>query len=73
MKDQKAVTPNRRKYDEDFKQSTMKIIDNGQSVRSVAKSAALTKGSLIGGKNLPPTTALLISKKSRRYVPVFAK
>lgn len=46
MKDQKAVTINRRKYDEDFKRSALKMIDNGQSVRSVAQSLGVAEGLL---------------------------
>ena len=38
MKEQKTATPNRRKYDDDFKRSALKMIDNGQSVRSVAQA-----------------------------------
>jgi hypothetical protein len=34
MKQEKAATLNRRKYDEDFKRSALKMIDNGQSVCS---------------------------------------
>lgn len=33
-----GITGARRKYDEDFKRSAMKMIDNGQTVRSVAES-----------------------------------
>jgi transposase-like protein len=36
MKQEKAATIKRRKYDEDFKRSALKMIDNGQSVRSVS-------------------------------------
>jgi len=46
MKDQKAATINRRKYDEDFKRSALKMIDNGQSVRSVAQSLGVAEGLL---------------------------
>ena len=46
MKDQKAVTINRRKYDEDFKRSALKMIDNGQSVRSVAQALGVAEGLL---------------------------
>jgi hypothetical protein len=34
MKQEKAATIKRRKYDEDFKRSALKMIDNGQSVCS---------------------------------------
>ena len=46
MKDQKAVTIYRRKYDEDFKRSALKMIDNGQSVRSVVQSLGVAEGLL---------------------------
>ena len=46
MKDQKAVTLNRRKYDEDFKRSALTMIDNGQSVRSVAQALGVSEGLL---------------------------
>jgi transposase-like protein len=37
----------RRKYDEEFKRSALKMIDNGQPLRSVAKSLGV-------GENLLP-------------------
>jgi transposase len=46
MKDQKAATINRRNYDEDFKRSALKMIDNGQSVRSVAQALGVAEGLL---------------------------
>lgn len=46
MKEHKAATINRRKYDEDFKRSAMKMINNGQSVRSVAQSLGVAEGLL---------------------------
>jgi transposase len=46
MKDQKAATSYRRKYDEDFKPSALKMIDNGQSVRSVAQALGVGEGLL---------------------------
>ena len=47
MKDQKVVTTNRRKYyDEDFKRSALKMIANGQSVRSVAQALGVAQGLL---------------------------
>ena len=46
MKDQKAVTINRRNYDEDFKRSALNLIDNGQSVRSVAQALGVSEGLL---------------------------
>ena len=33
-----GISKGRRKYDEDFKRSALKMIDNGQTVRSVAES-----------------------------------
>ena len=46
MKEHKAATINRRKYDEDFKLSALKMIDNGQSVRSVAQALGVAEGLL---------------------------
>ena len=46
MKGQKAATINRRKYDEDFKRSALKMFDNGQSVRSVAQALGVAEGLL---------------------------
>jgi transposase len=46
MKQEKAVTLNRRKYDEDFKRSALKMIDNGQSVRSVSQSLGVSENQL---------------------------
>ena len=46
MKDQKAVALNRRKYDEDFKRGALKMIHNGQSVRSVAQALGVSEGLL---------------------------
>lgn len=46
MKDQKNVTPNRRKYDEEFKRNALKMIENGQSVRSVAQALGVAEGQL---------------------------
>ena len=46
MKGQKAATINRRKYDEDFKRSALNMIDNGQSVRSVAQALGVSEGLL---------------------------
>ena len=46
MKEQKAATINHRKYDEDFKRSALKMIDNGQSVRSVAQALGVSEGLL---------------------------
>ena len=46
MKEQKTATLNRRKYDEDFKRSALKMIDNGQSVRSVANALGIAESLL---------------------------
>jgi transposase len=46
MKEQKTVTPNRRKYDEEFKRNALKMIENGQSVRSVAQALGVAEGQL---------------------------
>ena len=45
MKEQK-VTNYRRKYDEDFKRNALKMIENGQSVRSVAQALGEASGQL---------------------------
>jgi len=45
MKDQKA-TSYRRKYDEEFKRDALKMIENGQSVRSVAQALGVAEGQL---------------------------
>lgn len=46
MKEQKAATSIRRKYDEDFKRNALKMIENGQSVRSVAQALGVAEGQL---------------------------
>jgi transposase len=46
MKVQKAVTINRRKYDEEFKRNALKMIEQGQSVRSVAQALGVAEGQL---------------------------
>ena len=46
MKQEKATTIKRRKYDEDFKRSALKMIDNGQSVRSVSQSLGVSENQL---------------------------
>ncbi len=45
MKEQ-APNVNRRKFDEDFKQSALKMIENGQSVRSVAHGLGVSENLL---------------------------
>jgi transposase len=45
MKDQKA-TSYRRKYDEEFKRNALKMIEQGQSVRSVAQVLGVAEGQL---------------------------
>lgn len=46
MKEQKSVTLNRRKYDEEFKRNALQMIAQGQSVRSVAQSLGVAEGQL---------------------------
>lgn len=41
-----AHQPPRRKFDEDFKQSALKMIEHGQSVRSVAQSLGVSENLL---------------------------
>ncbi len=45
MKEQPSNV-NRRKFDEDFKQSALKMIENGQSVRSVAQGLGVSENLL---------------------------
>ena len=46
MKQPKATTNYRRKYDQEFKLSALKMIENGQSVRSVAQSLGVGESQL---------------------------
>jgi transposase len=46
MKEEKATNRNHRKYDEEFKRSALKLIENGQSVRSVSQSLGVAEGLL---------------------------
>ena len=39
-------TPRRRKYDEEFKQQTVAMVRNGQSVRSVAQALGISENAL---------------------------
>jgi transposase len=59
MKAPKA-TGVRRKYDEDFKLQALKMIDNGQSVRSVAQTLGVSENLLHKWKHAKhgPLTAL---------------
>jgi transposase len=45
-KGQKETNTDRRKYDADFKQSALKMIHNGQSVRCVAQALGVAEGQL---------------------------
>lgn len=45
MKSQKATTV-RRKYDDEFKLQALKMIENGQSVRSVAQNLGVSENLL---------------------------
>lgn len=45
MKDQKA-TGIRRKYDDEFKRNALKMIEQGQSVRSVSQALGVAEGQL---------------------------
>lgn len=45
MKEQKS-TSYRRKYDEEFKQNALKMIEQGQSVRSVSQALGVAEGQL---------------------------
>ena len=46
MKEQKAATGFRRKYDEDFKRNALRMIEQGQSVRSVAQALGVAEAQL---------------------------
>lgn len=46
MKEQKAATSIRRKYDEEFKRNALKMIEQGQPVRSVALALGVAEGQL---------------------------
>jgi transposase len=46
MKDQKAVPAIRRKYDDEFKRNAVKMVDSGQSVRSVAAALGVSESLL---------------------------
>ncbi len=41
-----TANPPRRKYDEDFKQNAVKMIEHGQSVRSVAQALGVSENLL---------------------------
>ncbi len=43
---QKEASISRRKYDEDFKRSALRMIENGQSVRSVAQALGVGESQL---------------------------
>ena len=43
---QKEATISRRKYDEDFKRSALRMIENGQAVRSVAQALGVGESQL---------------------------
>ncbi|MBA3716308.1 MAG: transposase, partial [Pyrinomonadaceae bacterium] len=46
MKQQQQPTIHRRKYDEQFKRDAVRMIDNGQSVRSVAQALGVAESQL---------------------------
>lgn len=46
MKDQKATSSIRRNYDDEFKRNAVKMVENGQSVRSVAAALGLSESLL---------------------------
>lgn len=43
---ERTPNPNRRKYDDDFKQNALQMIEHGQSVRSVAQSLGVSENLL---------------------------
>jgi transposase len=52
MKRQKTVISTRRKYDNEFKRDALNMIENGQSVRSVAQALGVAEGQLHKWKRL---------------------
>ncbi len=46
MKQPQPATKHRRKYDEQFKRDALRMIDNGQSVRSVAQALGIAESQL---------------------------
>jgi transposase len=46
MKGQKTAITTRRKYDEEFKRNALKLIEQGQSVRSVSQALGVAEGQL---------------------------
>lgn len=46
MKNQLSENGKRRKYDEQFKQTAVKMVENGQTARSVAQSLGINEGLL---------------------------
>lgn len=46
MKQPQAAITHRRKYDEDFKRNALKMIENGQSVRSVSQALGVGESQL---------------------------
>ncbi len=46
MKQPQPATKHRRKYDEQFKRDALRMIDNGQSVRSVAQALGVAESQL---------------------------
>jgi transposase len=46
MKQKEITIMGRRKYDEEFKWNALKMIQNGQSVRSVAQALGVAEGQL---------------------------
>lgn len=46
MKEQKVTTSYRRKYDAEFKRNALQMIEQGQSVRSVAQALGVAEGQL---------------------------
>ena len=49
---ERATKASRRKYDDDFKQNALKMVEHGQSVRSVALSLGVSQNLLHKWKQL---------------------
>ena len=59
MKQPQPATKHRRKYDEQFKRDALRMIDNGQSVRSVAQALGIAESQLHKWKRqFKPTRAV---------------
>jgi len=65
MKSQKA-TPVRRKYDDEFKLQALKMIENGQSVRSAAQNLGVSENLLHHWKKTKPANRSALEEENSR-------